>query len=160
MSPENSQWHLAQLNVGVLAAPLDSDQLRGFVDRLEPVNAQADAAPGFVWRLQDDSGNATALRGSADNVLVNMSVWEDLESLRSFVYRSAHVDVLRDRADYFLPMDEAYMVLWWVPAGHIPDLAEAEERLAELRANGPTESAFTFNQPFPAPREPATQTED
>lgn len=144
-------WHLAQLNIGILAAPLDSPQLKGFVDRLDAVNAIADAAPGFVWRLQDDSGNATDLRGSDENILVNMSVWEDLQSLKDYVYKSAHVAVLQDRADYFVSLDKPHMVLWWVPAGHIPTLEEAEARLEDLRANGPTPDAFTFREPFPPP---------
>ena len=151
MSAENGNWHLAQLNVGIARGPIDGPEMAPFVARLDEVNAIADAAPGFVWRLQDDSGNATAIRGSDENILVNLSVWEDLESLREFVYKSAHVGVLARRAEWFEPMDRPHMVLWWVPAGHIPSLAEAEERLADLTDNGSTERAFTFQQPYPAP---------
>lgn len=144
-------WHLAQLNVGYARGPIDGPVMAPFAARLDEINALADAAPGFVWRLQDEAGNATNIRGADENLLVNMSVWRDLESLRAYVYKSAHTDVLRRRAEWFEPMDEAHMVLWWVPAGHIPDLAEAEERLAELRTDGPGPRAFTFKEPYPPP---------
>ena len=140
--------HLAQLNVGRLRGPLDSPAVAGFVALLEPVNALADAAPGFVWRLTDDGGqDATGLRlGGADDVLVNMSVWESREALWNFTYKSAHMDVLRRRREWFLRMAEPFMVMWWVPAGHVPMLEEARERLERLRAAGPGPEAFTFRR--------------
>src|SRR5215472_5764049 len=147
-------WHLAQLNVGVLQAPLDSPQLADFVANLGPVNALADAAPGFVWRLRDEDGSdATGLRPRGPDLLVNMSVWETLDSLRAFVYRNGpHLDLLRRRREFFRPLYEPHQVLWWIPAGHIPDLDEAFSRLDLLRREGAGPAAFTFREPHP-PRE-------
>jgi hypothetical protein len=146
------QWELAQLNIGTTLAPLDSEQLAGFVAALEPVNALADTSPGFVWRLQDDDGDATSFRAFGDDrILVNMSVWTSVEALADFVYRSAHVDVMRRRREWFERLEAAFTVLWWIPAGHIPTVAEAEERLEALRRNGSTPFAFTFRDPHPAP---------
>lgn len=135
-----------------MLAPIDSPQLADFVSGLEPVNALADAAPGFVWRLQDDSGDATAIRPYDDErVMVNMSVWESLESLRAFVRSDEHVAYLRRRREWFERMDEAMVALWWVRAGDIPTVAEARDRLALLERMGPTPAAFTFRTSFPAP---------
>lgn len=146
------RWNLAQFNIGRIVAPLDSEQLQGFVDGLEPVNAVADAAPGFVWRLQTDEGDATAIRPYDDDLmLVNMSVWESVETLSEFVYRMAHRDVLRNRAQWFERATEQILVLWWVPVGHNPTVDEGKERLELLRAKGPTVDAFNFRQPYPPP---------
>ncbi len=137
-------FHLAQLNIGRLAAPLDSAQLADFVAGLEPVNAAAESAPGFVWRLKDDEAdNATSFTIYDDPILiVNMSVWADHQSLWDFVYDDDHRAILRRRREFFERMTEAYTVLWWVPAGHRPTVAEARERLDHLRGNGPSEYAF------------------
>jgi len=141
--------HVASLNVGRLLAPLDSAQLAGFVAQLEPINRLADGSPGFVWRLQTAAGDATSLRPFDDDLLlVNLAVWESLESLRAFVYSSAHIDVLRQRRDWFERLATAHMVLWWVEPGHIPSVEEAIERLERLRREGPTPAAFTFRTPF------------
>ena len=145
-----TDWHLAQLNVGRTVAPLESTQLSGFVEALEPINALADAAPGFVWRLQTDDGDATSLR-FGDGFLVNMSTWESIETLGDFVFRSQHVEIMRQRRKWFVPMQEVFACLWWVPAGSVPSIAEAELRLARLSTDGPTEFAFTFRAAFPAP---------
>lgn len=151
-------YQLAQLNIGRITAPLDSPQLAGFVERLDEINALAEAAPGFVWRFQTEDGDATAVRPyDDDRVLINFSVWEGPESLHGFVYRSAHADVMRQRKEWFERMEEMYMVLWWVPEGHRPTVSEAIARLAALRADGPTAFAFTYRSLFPAPG--ATQPE-
>jgi hypothetical protein len=146
-------YQLAQLNIGRPIEPLDSARLAGFVSQLEPVNALADAAPGFVWRLQTEDGDATAIRPfDDDRLIVNMSVWESLQSLSDFVFQNAgHREVLRRRRDWFVQLAEAIAVLWWVPAGHRPTVAEAQERLVHLRNLGPTPHAFTFRTHFPAP---------
>jgi hypothetical protein len=144
--------HLAQINVGRLLAPVDSPVVAEFMAALDPVNALADASPGFVWRFQTEDGNATAVRPYDDeSILINMSVWESIDPLRYFVYRSQHTDYLRRRREWFDRMDDAIVALWWIPAGHIPSLEEGVARLDRLRAHGPTEAAFTFRQPFPAP---------
>jgi hypothetical protein len=148
------EYQLAQLNIGRLAAPLDSAQLAPFVDALEPVNALADAAPGFVWRLQTEDGDATAIHAFDDEMLLlNMSVWESLEALADFAYRSDHREIMRRRREFFERMTEAYLVLWWVPAGHTPSVEEAKGRLDLLRTAGPSPAAFTFRLPFPPPGE-------
>ncbi len=150
--------HLAQVNVARLVAPLDSPQLADFVANLDPVNAIADASPGFVWRLQTETGDATALRIFDDDwIIVNMSVWGSLEALRGYVYRSAHADVLRRRQEWFERMAEAHVALWWIEAGTLPTLDDARERLMTLRAEGPTQRAFTLREPYPTrPPAPAT----
>lgn len=147
-----TRHHLAQLNVGIVKAPLDSPVMADFVNNLDRINALAEATPGFVWRLQTPEGNATAIRPTEDsNFLVNMSVWEDVDALRRFVYQSAHLPIMRRRGEWFERMAEAYLVLWWIPHGHIPTVDEALARLAELRAQGPTPRAFTFRTAFPPP---------
>jgi hypothetical protein len=144
--------HLAQLNIARMLAPLDSEQMAGFVQALEPLNALADGAPGFVWRLQTEDGDATAIRPYDDDMMiVNLTVWESVETLADFAYRSDHRDVMVQRRKWFERMAEAFMVLWWVPAGHRPSVAESKERLELLRRDGPTPAAFTFRKPFPAP---------
>jgi len=145
--------HIAQLNVGVLQAPLDSPQLADFVAQLATVNAIADAAPGLLWRLRDEGGNdATSLRPRGPELLVNMSVWQTLESLRTFVYRNGpHLEMLRRRREFFRPLDQGHQVLWWVPHGHIPGLDEAFSKLDLLRRDGAGPGAFTFREPYPPP---------
>jgi len=146
-------YHLAQVNVALLRAPIDSELLADFVAELDPVNAQADSAPGFVWRLQTEDGDATAIRVfDDDRFIVNMSVWESVEALAEFVFRNAeHRAVLQNRNKWFHKIAEAHTVLWWVPRGHLPTVPEAEERLAFLRAHGPTPVAFTFKERFSPP---------
>jgi hypothetical protein len=144
--------HLAQINIGRIVAPIDDPKLADFVAQLDSVNALADKAPGFVWRLQSSSGNATDIAYNDDPfVLVNMSVWESIEALRDFAYRSDHARVLRDRAKWFEKMDKPYYCLWWVPAGHIPTVAEGRERLEHYQKHGATPYSFWFSQHFPQP---------
>ena len=150
-----SGYELAQLNVGVIRAPMDSPVMAQFAASLDRINALAERSPGFIWRLQTEAGNATALRPTEDeNLLVNMSVWRDTESLIGFVYRSAHAEVMRRRREWFERMSEAYLVLWWVPRGHRPPLSEALARLDALRRHGPHAQAFGFRQAFPPPDAP------
>ena len=144
-------YHLAQINVGTLKAPMDAPETAGFANNLDRINALADASPGFVWRLVGEGGNATdILMFDSPLMLLNMSVWTDIDSLAAYVYRTAHRDVMRQRAQWFEKV-EVYMCLWWVPAGHIPTPAEAIARLETLRRFGPTPDAFTFREPFPPP---------
>ncbi len=147
------RWHVAQVNVARWAVDPDGPDAQAFRDRLGPVNAVADRAPGFVWRLQEGTtGDATSIRVLDDPLLlVNLSVWRDVESLLSFVTRGAHLDVMQHRRAWFERLDEAYAALWWVPAGEIPDVREAEERLRHLRAHGPTPYAFSLRRSFPPP---------
>jgi len=146
-----TRYHLAQLNIGIPKGPPESPVMAGFMANLDRINALAEESPGFVWRLQTAEGNATALRPIDDTTLVNMSVWEDAESLSRFVFKSAHVEIMRRRGAWFERMKEAYLVLWWVPNGHRPTLEEALARLAHLRKRGPTPEAFNFRTAFPPP---------
>jgi hypothetical protein len=129
---------------------------------LGPVNALADAAPGFVWRLQTEEGNATAIRAfpGDDLMILNMSVWESIEALGEFVYRSAHTPFLRRRGEWFERLGEVYLVLWWIPAGTLPAIDEALRRLDVLRRFGPTPEAFTFRRPFPHPGGPGVAADE
>jgi heme-degrading monooxygenase HmoA len=148
---------LAEVNIARLLAPLDSPQLADFVNALESVNAAADAAPGFIWRLQTEDGDATTIRAfewdtaGSTGVIVNMSVWESVETLAAYVYSDTHRAVLRRRREWFEKMAVAHLAMWWIPRGHVPTTAEAEARVLHLRVHGPTEYAFTLRNPFPAP---------
>lgn len=143
-------FELAQVNIGRLKAPLDSPQLKDFVDALDPVNADADAAEGFVWRLQDDSGDATEVPVFGDSwLIINMSVWRDTDALTAYMYQGRHREMLARRREWFERVQEAMVTLWWVPAGHRPTVAEAESRLLHLRTHGPTPYAFTLRTSFP-----------
>lgn len=146
-----SSFNLAQLNIARLVAPLESPALVDFVANLDRINALADDAPGFIWRLQTEDGDATGVKYFGDDFIVNMSVWKDIQSLHDYVYRSGHIEVMRRRKEWFLKLKEAYMVLWWVPIGHVPSLEEAELKLEHLRMHGPTAQAFTFKKFFAAP---------
>jgi hypothetical protein len=145
-----SRYHLAQLNIAKMKFAIDDPGMAGFVGRLDDINALADAAPGFVWRLQTEDGDATGVDYFGADALVNMSVWEDRDSLHNYIYRSAHSEVMALRKQWFERMTEAYSVLWWIAEGHIPTLDEASERLECLRLQGPGPSAFTFKQAFAA----------
>jgi uncharacterized protein DUF3291 len=150
-----SQHELAQLNIAVMKEPLDSPRMADFVANLERINALAESSPGFVWRLKTEEGDATALRPLGDQTLVNMSVWKDVASLNQYVYKSAHVEIMRRRKEWFDRMHEVSIVLWWVPQGHRPSVVQAIERLELLRANGPSADAFTFRHAFPPPDDAA-----
>jgi Domain of unknown function (DUF3291) len=147
-----SGWQLAQINIARFKAPIDSAVVAGFVEMLDPINALADAAPGFVWRLQTEDGIATSIHAFDDDlILVNMSVWASIEELNAFVYHSPHFEVFRRRRDWTEHMDRAYVAQWWVPAGTVPTVEEGKRRLDLLIERGPTREAFTFKRTFPAP---------
>ncbi|MFD9356840.1 DUF3291 domain-containing protein [Streptomyces sp. NPDC060031] len=151
---------LAQANMSRLKYRLDSAELKGFVDGLEPVNAVADAADGFLWRLQGEGGDATDVLFFGDEwILVNMSVWRDTDALTAFMYQGRHRELMARRREWFEQIAEAATVLWWVPAGERPTVAQAERRLLHLREHGPTPYAFTLRTPFPAAPTPEPQPE-
>lgn len=142
-------YHLAQVNIARMRGAIDSPIMADFVAQLDAINAVADTTPGFVWRLQGADGNATALRVFDDPMLIiNMSVWESIEALFEYTYRSDHIDVYRRRGEWFERMDTPHMALWWLPAGHIPTPQEAKDRLALLERDGATPLAFTFKRRF------------
>lgn len=145
--------HLAQINIARLRFPLDSPQLKDFVDALPEINALAEKSPGYVWRLVDDEGaDATSFRPFGGDVIVNLTVWESVEALRGYIYHTPHLEYMRRRREWFDHAGaEPYLALWWIPEGHIPTLDEARQRLDHLAAHGPTPHAFTFRKPFPSP---------
>ncbi len=147
---DKQHWHLAQMNVATARFATDDPRMEGFMSRLDGVNALADSQPGFVWRLQSDSGNATDIdAGGGPMFLVNMSVWESFEALSEFVYDTLHRDVMLRRREWFEKPKDAYQVLWWVEAGHRPTVEEGLERLSNLQENGPNPEAFSFSRSFP-----------
>lgn len=155
------RWNVAQVNVARLRAGIDDPIVAGFVAGLEPINRLADASAGFVWRLQTDDGDATDVRVFDDElVIINMSVWESIDALADFVYRSAHTEFLRSKRAWFERMVEAQTALWWIEAGRLPSVAEGVVRLETLRAVGPSPDAFTFRNPFAAPGLAAVEVDD
>jgi hypothetical protein len=155
--PPSPAYELAQLNVAIMKEPLESPRMADFVANLDRVNALAEGSAGFVWRLQTEEGDATAMRPMGESTLVNMSVWRDAESLNKYVYQSAHVEIMRRRKEWFERMREAYVVLWWVRRGHRPSISEAIAKLELLRAQGPTVEAFTFRHAFTPPDAPQSR---
>ena len=137
------EMHLAQLNVGKARHALDGPRMADFMGNLDRINGIADRSPGFVWRLQDEVGNATGIAfGDDPDLIVNMSVWENAPALEHFVWNTLHKQFYARRAEWFGAMESNHLVMWWVPAGHTPTLAEAAERLAHLDTHGPSERAF------------------
>jgi Domain of unknown function (DUF3291) len=145
-------FHISQVNVAQAKADMGSEVMQGFVSRLDEINALADSANGFIWRLKEDSGSATAIRVFDDPLLlINMSVWANLESLKNYVYKSLHVELIKDRDAWFNKMGESHQALWWIPAGHFPSIEEAQKQLEYIRKHGPSAQAFKFAKPFPRP---------
>ena len=148
---------IAQVNVARLIAPLDHPRLHDFVAALDAVNAEADAAPGFKWRLQAEDGNSTSIRAfewdiqGAAGIIVNLSVWSSVEALAGYVFSGEHLSAMKRRREWFVPMREVYTALWWVPEGHRPSTQEAEAKIRQLRKNGPTAEAFTMRRTWQAP---------
>lgn len=142
-------YHLAQINIArMLGTDIDDPIMADFVAQIDHINALAEAAPGFIWRLKSDTGNALDIQAYDDpRFIVNMSVWESIDALHQFTYYSEHADVYRRRREWFDKL-EVYMALWWIPVGHTPDEAEGKARLEYLEANGPSPHAFTFKQRF------------
>lgn len=143
--------HLAQLNIARLLHPIDSLELSDFVSNLDRINALADVSPGFIWRLKTEISDIENVSCFGLGCIVNLSVWKNVKLLHDYVYRSAHIEVLRERKQWFQKMDEAHMVLWWIPVGHRPTVKEAQRRLQYLSKRGPTAGGFTFKKTFPAP---------
>lgn len=145
-------FHLAQINIARMLAPIDDPLMADFVAQLPPINALAEESPGFVWRLQSEGGDATSIKVYEDDmIIINLTVWESLEALRQYVYKSAHSGVMRDRRRWFEKFDGPYYAMWWIPAGHRPDPQEGKERLEYLREHGDSPYAFSFKHVFDTP---------
>lgn len=148
----SSNYHLAQVNIAKARAPLDHPRMKGFVDQLDHINRLAEASPGFVWRLQTDEGDATAIRAFDDPlVIVNLSVWESMEALRDYVYCGEHLKVLRSKRDWMEKLPTPSLALWWLPVGQLPDVLMARQKLELLQERGASADAFTFARPSPMP---------
>ena len=149
---QTTEWHLAQINIGrMIGANINDPVMKDFVDLLDEVNEVAEKSKGFIWRVKDEGNNATNIKAFDDEqLIVNMSVWESIEDLEMFVYKSRHVDVLRRRKEWFSKM-KFYMAMWYVPAGTMPTLEETKERLLHLEQYGPSAFAFDFKQRFSPP---------
>ena len=150
MSEHN--YHLAQINIGRLRAPLDDPGMADFVNNLAPINQLGHDAPGFVWQLLNEDGNSTTFHLFDDpEIVVNFTVWESIETLFEFTYKSQHVEFFRRRHEWFEKVEGLpSLTMWWIPAGHIPSLKEAEAKILHLRDHGPTVQAFTFKHRFAA----------
>lgn len=147
------KYQLAQINIGRIKGLPDSDVMKPFMDALDEVNALADQAAGFVWRLQSDQGNAMDIQAFSDPYMaINMSVWENVETLFDYTYKTVHTDFVRRRKEWFEPYGSNHACLWWIEAGHIPTTNEGVERLAYLDKHGPTSHSFTFSKRFPMPQ--------
>lgn len=152
--PNISEYHIAQINIARMRAPITDPIMAEFVAQLAPINALADQSPGFVWRLQSESGDATSIKVYDDDmIIVNLTVWESVDALREFVYKSAHFGVLRDRKRWFEESDGPYYALWWVPIGYYPTPEKGKERLDYLREHRETPYAFSLKRVFPKPAE-------
>jgi hypothetical protein len=151
MATQIETRHLAELNIGRLRYEIDDPRMADFVNNLATINALAERSPGFVWRYQDDSGNATNTRPYADDprIAINMSVWENVEALETYVWQTVHKRFYGRRHEWFEKFEGPYFVMWWVPNGHRPTVAEALERLDHLKNNGPSDHAFGW-QSLPA----------
>ncbi len=149
-----NNWHLAQFNIAKTKYPLDDPRMQGFVDQLDPVNELSERSDGFVWRHHTEDGNSTAVRMFDDpDLIINFTVWQNIEALRDFTYRvTEHRELLRKRREWFVPVKGwPLLVMWWIPANHRPTLEEAREKLVHLRDNGPSQEAFTFRTRFDQP---------
>jgi heme-degrading monooxygenase HmoA len=144
------RYHIAEVNIGRVRASLEDESMQGFVSRLDEINELAERSPGFVWRLKSDVGPSSYLKPYDDErILVNLSVWESVEALKDYTYRTAHAEVLRDRKSWFEKFEGVFLALWWVPVGHTPSVDEAKQRLAHLEQHGPSQFAFTFKSVMP-----------
>ena len=148
----NVRFHIAQFNKAEMRYPLEDERMAEFTSRLDDINVLAEESPGFVWRLKDDSGDATRIRPLGEDWLINMSVWTGIAALRNFTYKSRHVELLRGTEAWFKPASAPRLVLWWVRAGTTPSIDEARARLDHLLLKGPSARAFTFGDPYPPTR--------
>lgn len=142
-------YHIAQINIGRILGEMDSPVMAEFRDNLDRINALAEASPGFVWRLKGDNNNATDIHVYDDPfMIINMSVWDGIDALFAFVYRSDHTPYVSRRKEWFERLTIPMMALWWIPAGHAPTPHEAKAKLEYLEQHGATPHAFTFKQRF------------
>ena len=146
-----SKFHLAQINIGRTLAPLDAPLMKEFTDFLAPVNKLGQDSPGFVWQLKEETGGASSYMKTPfddDGYIVNMTVWENIESLRGFIFGTVHSYFLKNRSKWFEKATQIQVVLWWIPVGHIPTLEEAKVKIDLINKNGSSPEAFSFQKLF------------
>jgi len=158
---DERRYELAQTNIGRARWAIGDPRMGGFVGRLAEINELAERSPGFIWRLKDDSGNATHLKVTSDPlVIINLSVWRSVDDLKAFTYRTPHVEPYQSRRQWFEVWEGPHLAAWWVPAGRRPTVEDALTRLDLLARLGPTPEAFTIKQPFPPPIHDAARSTD
>lgn len=146
------KYHLVQLNVAKMNADIEDPIMASFVQRIDEINSLAENSKGFIWRFQDDQGDATYLRPFEDpRILFNMSVWEEIEDLMNYVYTSKHLELLKSKNEWFTKLGEAHLALWWIEKGRLPSVEEALNKLDFIKKNGPSQEVFTFAKRFPKP---------
>lgn len=150
--PESTTYmtfHLAEVNIGRILGPMDSPVMAEFAANLNRINTLAEGSEGFIWRLKDDSNNATSIPVTEDRFLIlNMSVWRNIDDLFAYTYRTAHAEYVRRRGEWFERLKDMHMAFWYIPAGHIPSVSEAMDRIARIREQGPSPYAFNFKHRF------------
>ncbi len=148
-----SAFHLAQLNIARALGETDGPEMAEFMANLDRINTLAEESPGYIWRLQTEEGDATSVRAFDDpRMLLNLTVWTDVESLHNYTYKTDHTQFLRRRREWFEPVEGLPVtVMWWIPAGSLPTVDEAIGKLHHLAANGPSSEAFTFRDRFAPP---------
>lgn len=140
--------HLAELNIGRLLAPTDDPRVADFMNNLDRINGLGKRMPGFVWMMEGSgapgTGNTEVKLDGDPQAISNLTVWEDLASLEQFVWNTLHGQFMARKGEWFEVLAQSHFVMWWVEEGHRPDMAEAMDRLAYLRAQGPSEHAFDW----------------
>lgn len=154
MASLQPKYYLAQINIAKMKAPLDDPIMAEFANALDEVNLVAENSPGFIWRLQTSSGNATDVKAYSDpKMLVNISVWRGVEQLKSYVYKSLHGNFFIRRRKWFEKYQGEHFAMWWILAGHLPTVEEGKAKLEYLELHGDTPECFTFAQPYPSPED-------
>ena len=150
-----AKYQLAQINIGrIKGAGIDDPIMKEFVDNLDAINRLAETSAGFIWRLKSDDNNATSFNPYNDEqVIINISVWENIESLENYVFKTLHADFLRRRKEWFQKFGKVTTAMWWIREGEFPSVEEAVDKLARLQQEGPTSSIFDFKSKFPPPTE-------
>lgn len=147
-------YHIAQINVArMLGVNIEDPIMREFKDNLDSINELAESSEGFIWRLKDDTNNASNFNPYDDEqIIVNISVWDSLKALESFTYKTFHSEFIRRRKEWFSKFGKAYYALWWIREGEIPTIEQCVTKLDHLQKNGPAKEVFNFKQFFPPPK--------
>ncbi|MDQ7050802.1 MAG: DUF3291 domain-containing protein [Enterobacterales bacterium] len=147
-----NRYHLAQINIAQAKDSMQSPVMDGFVKRLDEINQLAEQSEGFIWRLKTEQGDATGINAFEDDrLIINLSLWNNLDSLKHYVYQSVHIDLIQDKKHWFNKIKPAHLALWWIPEGCIPSIEQGKQKLQYLQNHGASASVFTFAKPYPHP---------